>query len=79
MEQQLSLKVDKYIYLKKIPSTNHDAQELLSKSLPQLNYCIYTDNQTVGRGQIDRYWFSDVAKNLTSSYLFRLDYPIEQQ
>ena len=79
MEQQLSLKVDQYIYLKKTDSTNQYAQNIVSKSFPHRNYCIYTDNQTVGRGQIDRYWFSDVGKNLTASYLFKLNIAIEDQ
>ena len=79
MEQQLSLKVDQYIYLKKTASTNQYVQDVVSKSFPHRNYCIYTDNQTVGRGQIDRYWFSDIGKNLTVSYLYQLSVAVQDQ
>ncbi|NNE26691.1 MAG: biotin--[acetyl-CoA-carboxylase] ligase [Saprospiraceae bacterium] len=79
MEHEISLKVDQFIYLEKTASTNQYAQELLSKSLPHRNYCVYTDNQTVGRGQIDRYWFSDVGKNLTVSYLFHIKIDVKNQ
>ncbi len=71
-EQSFSLKVDKYIFLKTTDSTNLYAQELLSKSYPDSNYCIYTTNQVKGRGQIDRSWYSGKNDNLSCSYLFKL-------
>lgn len=40
----------------------------LSNSDPKENICIYTYNQTAGRGQIGRYWYNGSDKNLAISW-----------
>jgi len=45
----------------------------LSNSDPKENICIYTYNQTGGRGQIGRFWYSGTDKNLTTSFRIPLD------
>ncbi|NNF20513.1 MAG: biotin--[acetyl-CoA-carboxylase] ligase [Saprospiraceae bacterium] len=74
-----SIKVSKYIYLPKTESTNQYAQELVSKSNPDDHYCIYTDNQTHGKGQFGRIWYSEPGKNLTASFIVRLKHPVLHQ
>lgn len=64
--------IDKYIYKKSLFSTNDYLIDTISKSNPVDNICCYTFNQTKGKGQIGRYWFSDIDKNVTLSYLFHL-------
>lgn len=58
------------IYYEEISSTNIYAMDLVSKTNPPDGTCIITDYQTAGRGQIGRYWHSDVGKNLLVSYIF---------
>ena len=69
MIYQSSSKISRYIYLKEIPSTNAYIAGIISKSKPQHDFCAYTYNQTEGRGQIGRKWFSDHNKNICLSIL----------
>lgn len=77
MEQSFDLKVDKYIYLSSVNSTNQYAQEYTSKSNPDHNYCIYTYNQLAGKGQNDRKWYSGTQKNLSCSFIIKLNIPAQ--
>ncbi len=56
-----------YIYLSSIDSTNAFATKWLSKSKPSCNSCIYTYEQTAGRGQFGRKWESESGKNISCS------------
>jgi len=61
--------IDKYIYLKETHSTNQHATNLLSISNPNHNFCIYTYNQTDGKGQIGRKWYTSKNENLAATYV----------
>ncbi len=58
-----------YIYLSSIDSTNVFATQWLSKSKPSGLSCIYTYNQTAGRGQFGRKWESESGKNISCSII----------
>ena len=60
--------VDKFIYLDEVESTNESILQYISKSKPQSNLCLYSFNQSKGRGQIGRNWYSGIDNNLCSSY-----------
>jgi len=68
-----SLKIERFIYLHKTDSTNEYAMNTLSNNDPNSNTCVYTFNQTDGRGQIGRFWYSGKDKNLTCSFRILLD------
>jgi len=75
-----SNKINRYIYLAECDSTNNLALLNLSNNGPKENICIYTYNQSAGRGQIGRKWYSGSGKNLTCSFRIPLDsYPVSQQ
>lgn len=57
------------IILDTIDSTNNYAINLISKSNPIEGTVITTYNQSSGRGQIGRNWFSDINKNITASII----------
>lgn len=57
------------IFLDTIDSTNNYAINLISKSNPIEGTVITTYNQADGKGQIGRKWFSDVNKNITTSFI----------
>jgi len=57
------------IQLTEVDSTNTYAQELVSKSNPQEGTAITALYQTLGRGQIGRYWYSSKEKNAMSSVI----------
>jgi len=61
----------RHIYLKTIHSTN-DYAISLSNSDPKQNSCIYTYNQSAGRGQIGRKWYGGQDNNLSSTYSWQL-------
>ncbi|MBT8231147.1 MAG: biotin--[acetyl-CoA-carboxylase] ligase [Saprospiraceae bacterium] len=65
-----TISIEKYIYFESIDSTNTYLSNYLSKNNPQDNICVYTYNQTNGKGQIGRNWFNDEGKNLALSYAF---------
>jgi len=65
--------IDQFTYLKDCHSTNDYAISNLSNNDPKLNSCIYTFNQTAGRGQIGRYWYSGQNNNLTVSFRLALN------
>jgi len=44
---------------------------MLSNSDPKHNICAYTYNQTSGRGQIGRKWYSGSDKNISCSYRYQ--------
>ena len=60
--------IQKYIYLRSIASTNAFLSDYTAKNNPSHNICVYTFEQTGGKGQIGRKWFSDTDKNLSLSY-----------
>jgi len=62
-----SFTINQQIYLKKTSSTNEFANKLIANSNPKQNFSIYSYNQTSGKGQIGRYWYSGVGKNLALS------------
>jgi len=64
LELHNSLTISKYIYLKTTHSTNEYASNCISKNNPKANYCIYTFNQTQGKGQIGRFWYTGKDNNL---------------
>jgi BirA family biotin operon repressor/biotin-[acetyl-CoA-carboxylase] ligase len=57
------------MFFDSIDSTNTFAMDLLSKTNPQHGLCIFTDFQTVGRGQIGRSWISNFGENLLASWI----------
>ena len=59
----------RYIFLDTVSSTNEYAMKTLAKSDPPENICLYTYNQSAGRGQIGRKWFGDTDKNIACSYV----------
>lgn len=61
--------VSQQIYLKKSTSTNDYSIEWSSNNNPNSNICVYTYNQTDGRGQIGRFWYSGEYKNLAMTLL----------
>lgn len=80
MRPLYSNQIDRYIYLAECDSTNNLALLNLSNNGPKENICIYTYNQSAGRGQIGRKWYSGSGKNLTCSFRIPLDaYPVSQQ
>lgn len=58
----------KMVFLKEIDSTNDFATYKLSNNDPNTNICVYTFNQTKGRGQIGRFWYSGYDNNLSTSF-----------
>jgi len=70
----------RYIYKSTVTSTNGFASDLLSKSNPSEILCIYTHNQTEGKGQIGRKWHAETGKNLTFSVVLSPSkFPVELQ
>jgi len=59
------------IFLDKTHSTNDYAIDLLAKSNPIEGTVISTHNQTKGRGQIGRSWFSGSNNNLSCSVILK--------
>jgi len=57
-------------YFKELQSTNTYAKKASPDEVQQGTVCI-TDHQTKGRGQYERNWESEKAKNLTFSLVFR--------
>jgi len=68
-----------YIYLQQTSSTNDFATDRLSINGPNEDICIYTYNQSEGRGQIGRKWFGDTDKNIACSYIKHFDHLAVQQ
>ena len=64
--------IQHYLYLASTPSTNEFLTNVSSISNPNTNYCIYTYNQTEGRGQIGRKWYTGADQNLASSFYFKV-------
>lgn len=59
-----------FVYLDSTDSTNSYAQSYLSNCKPNQFTVIYTFNQTNGRGQIGRKWFSGKGENLSFSIIY---------
>lgn len=51
-------------------STHQYLAEVVSKTNPPEGFCLTTDFQSGGRGQIGRKWHSEPGKNLLVSYIF---------
>ncbi len=62
-----------FIFIQAHSSTNEYAIEFMSKSNPNHVYCIYTYNQTDGKGQIGRKWDSQPNMNLSFSLVIPFD------
>ena len=60
-----------HIFLDEVDSTNAYATQLIAKSNPNEGTVITTYNQTLGKGQIGRAWFSDVNKNICTSIVLK--------
>lgn len=58
-----------HIFLEEVDSTNDYAIQLIAKSNPNEGTVITTYNQTNGKGQIGRAWFSDNNKNVCISII----------
>jgi BirA family biotin operon repressor/biotin-[acetyl-CoA-carboxylase] ligase len=65
--------IDQFIYLAESISTNEYANSLLSKSNPNDNIAIYSFNQSKGKGQIGRTWYTGDGNNLALSFIIRLN------
>lgn len=66
-----SLQFTRFIYKKQLESTNESAMIALSNKGPSHNFCLYTYDQTAGRGQIGRKWYSGSGENLTATYTWQ--------
>ena len=76
----LSMQIKHFIYLAEHPSTNDYAINSLSNNDPKRNTCVYTYNQTMGRGQIGRKWYSGTDKNISCSFRYYLsDFKVKDQ
>lgn len=62
-------KINRFIYLNRSTSTNEYAANVSAINKPNHNYCIYTYNQTDGRGQIGSKWYSGEQNNLAVSFI----------
>ena len=62
-----------FVYLKSTPSTNECRANVSSLNIPNHNYCVYTYNQTEGRGQIGRKWFSGEGENIACSFYYQVN------
>lgn len=65
--------IQRFVYLKNTPSTNEYGANVSSINNPNYNYCVYTYNQTDGRGQIGRKWFSGQGENIACSFYYRIN------
>ena len=69
-----------HIYLQQTPSTNDFAADRLAINGPKEDICIYTYNQSAGRGQIGRSWYGDTNNNIACSYIKHFNsFPVQQQ
>jgi len=59
-----------YIFLKTAESTNIYAANQVSKTKPQGNQVYYTFNQSGGKGQFGRKWYSGKDKNVSLSIVY---------
>ena len=59
----------KEIFIKETGSTNQYAKELLSNTKPFEGTAIFTDNQTLGRGQNGNVWQGNAGENLYLSVI----------
>jgi BirA family biotin operon repressor/biotin-[acetyl-CoA-carboxylase] ligase len=64
--------IQRFVYLKSTASTNEYSTNVSSINSPNHNYCVYTYNQTDGRGQIGRKWYSGTGDNLACSYYLQV-------
>lgn len=64
--------IAKYIYLKSCHSTNDYCTKVSSISNPNHNYCVYTYNQTDGKGQIGRKWYTGEGLDLACTFYFHI-------
>lgn len=62
--------------LEKVDSTNSFLFQQGLKGVPEGSFCV-SDEQTAGKGRLDRVWHSPAGKGLWLSVLFRPDIPAE--
>jgi len=75
----LSPHIHRHVYLSQCPSTNDYVMQGFDE-LGNSNTCVYTFEQTLGRGQRGNSWFSDKHKNLTCTYKILLqDFAASEQ
>lgn len=60
----------RFAYSQQLLSTNEYAMNLSNKD-PKHNLCLYTYDQTAGRGQIGRKWYSGVGENLSCTFIWQ--------
>ena len=60
------------VYLEQVGSTNDVAKDLASRGAPA-GTVVVTDEQTAGRGRLDRHWVAPPCSGLLCSILFRPD------
>lgn len=65
--------IAKYIYLRSCHSTNDYGTNVSSISNPNQNYCVYTYNQTDGKGQIGRKWHMGEGLDIACSFYYSID------
>lgn len=65
--------IQRFVYLKSTLSTNEYRANVSSINNPNHNYCVYTYNQTEGRGQIGRKWFTGQGDNLACSFYYQIN------
>ena len=58
-----------FFHLDKVDSTNNFAANLIEKGLCQNGAVILADEQTLGRGQRDSLWESELNKNILCNFL----------
>jgi BirA family biotin operon repressor/biotin-[acetyl-CoA-carboxylase] ligase len=71
-----SVFAENIVIYKSLPSTNTAAKELFIKGAPHGTILI-TEEQTAGRGRMDRKWFSPPNKNILLSILLMPDIKAE--
>lgn len=62
-----------FIELQSIESTNNYALELIHANLAQAGTCIFTHEQTKGRGQMGKIWITEKDVNLLTSIIVKTD------
>lgn len=63
--------IKEMIYFRKISSTNSEGEALIRKKTTQTGTVLIADEQTRGRGRLDRRWYSPRFKNIYLSFLLR--------
>ncbi len=60
---------DQIVFLEQIDSTNDFLKKLVKDKQVKAPFCLYTNYQTLGKGQRENTWQSEAGKNLLVSFL----------